>query len=147
MDDPGTGPAVSTATNDVMEPGRPGYVVPDGALLALLALDGLLLGAFGLVFTPLYTKGVPVPMGAVLSILVLPWLVHRAGEVNTRPAVAAVPLVAWVVAVGVLGLFGPGGDAMLALDWQSLLLLAGGIGAGLWALRAVLEEYYRRERG
>jgi hypothetical protein len=47
------------------------------------------------------------------------------------------------VAVGVLGLLGPGGDAMLLPDWQSLLLVVGGVGAGLWSLRAVLEQDYR----
>lgn len=122
-------------------------LVPDGALLVLLVVDGLLLGAFGLVFTPLYTNGVPVPMGVVLSVLVLPWLVRRAGEVDPRPAVAAAPLTAWVAAVGVLGLFGPGGDVMLGPDWQSLLLVVAGVGAGLWGLRAVLEQEYGRSAG
>jgi hypothetical protein len=131
----------------ILVPEQPGPLVPDGALLVLLVFDGLLLGAFGLMFTPLYTNGIPVPMGAVLSILVLPWLVQQAGEIDARPAVAGAPLTAWVVAVGVLGLLGPGGDAMLAQNWQSLLLLAGGIGAGLWGLRGVLEQGYRRRAG
>jgi hypothetical protein len=144
--DPGTQAAI-TPMDDVMGDRRPRSAVPDGALLGLLVLDGLLLGAFGLMFTPLYTNGVPVPMGAVLSILVLPWLVHRAGEVCGRPVVAAAPLIAWVLAVAVLGLSGPGGDTMLVVDWQSLLLLVGGIGAGLWALRTVIEEHYRNGRG
>jgi hypothetical protein len=52
-----------------------------------------------------------------------------------------------VVAVGVLGLLGPGGDAMLAANWQSLVLLVGGIGSGLWALRAVIERGYRERAG
>lgn len=131
------------ATADRAEP-----FVPRGALLVLLVVNGLLLGAFGLMFTPLYTNGIPVPMGAVLSILVLPWLVRQAGEIDARPAVAGSPLTAWVVAVAVLGLFGPGGDAMLVPNWQSLLLVFGGIGAGLWALRAVMEqEYLRRNDG
>lgn len=129
----------------VPEPPQP--LVPGGALLVLLVVDGVLLGGFGLMFTPLYTSGVPIPMGAVLSILVLPWLVNRAGEIDARPAIAASPLTAWVVTVGVLGLFGPGGDAMLAGNWQSLLLLVGGIGAGLWALRSVLERGYRERAG
>jgi hypothetical protein len=135
-DEPGTGERILT---DEPEP-----LVPHGALLVLLVVNGLLLGAFGLMFTPLYTNGIPVPMGAVLSILVLPWLVRQAGEIDARPAVAGSPLTAWVVAVAVLGLFGPGGDAMLVPNWQSLLLLVGGIGAGLWALRAVMEQEYRR---
>jgi hypothetical protein len=117
----------------------------DAALLALLIVNGALLGAFGLMFTPLYTNGIPVPMGIVLSVLLLPWLVRRAGEIDARPAVAGAPLTAWVVAVGVLGLLGPGGDAMLAGNWQSLALLVGGIGAGLWGLRAVMEREYRRK--
>ncbi|MHA6629326.1 DUF6113 family protein [Pseudonocardia sichuanensis] len=129
----------------MLVPDAPEPLVPAGALLALLVVDGLLLGAFGLVFTPLYTNGIPVPMGAVLSMLLLPWLVRRAGEIDGRPAVASAPLTAWVVAVVVLGLFGPGGDAMLAANWQSLLLLVGGIGVGLWAVRAVLEQSYREQ--
>jgi len=107
------------------------------ALLALLVLDGALLGAFGLVFTPLYHGPIPVPMGAVLSALILPWLVARAGEIEPRTAVAAAPLVAWLLVVVGIGLWGPGGDVLLAADWQSLLLLGGGIGSGLWALRGV----------
>jgi hypothetical protein len=130
--------------SDLTEHDMPEPLLPDGALLALLVLDGVLLGAFGLVFTPLYTNGVPVPMGAVLSVLVLPWLVRRAGEINPRPGLAGAPLTAWVLAVAVLGLLGPGGDTMLPATWQSLLLLVGGIGAGLWALRDVLEREYSK---
>ena len=127
----------------------PGHdpLMPDSALLVLLVADGLLLGVFGLVFTPLYTNGIPVPMGIVLSVLVLPWLVRHAGEIDARPAVAGAPLTAWVVSVGVLGLLGPGGDAMLAANWQSLVLLVSGRGTGLWALRGVMEEEYRRGAG
>jgi hypothetical protein len=123
-------------------------VVPDRMLLALLVFDGALLGAFGLVFTPLHAGGVPVPMGIVLSVLVLPWLVQRAGEVEARPAIAGAPLTAWAVTVGLLGLAGPGGDMMLSAApttaWKSLLLVAGGLGAGLWALRRVLIREYQR---
>jgi hypothetical protein len=126
---------------------EPDPLVPDSALLVLLVVDGLLLGAFGLMFTPLYTNGIPVPMGIVLSVLVLPWLVRHAGEIDGRPAVAGAPLTAWVVAVGVLGLLGPGGDAMLAANWQSLVLLVSGIGTGLWALRGVMEREYQRRVG
>ena len=126
---------------------EPDPLVPDSALLVLLVVDGLLLGAFGLMFTPLYTNGIPVPMGIVLSVLVLPWLVRHAGEIDGRPAVAGAPLTAWVVAVGVLGLLGPGGDAMLAANWQSLVLLVSGLGTGLWALRGVMEREYQRRVG
>jgi hypothetical protein len=41
--------------------------------------------------------------------------------------VAALPLVVWLLVLGVLGVGGPGGDVLLAADWRSMLLLAGGI--------------------
>jgi hypothetical protein len=138
---------VDETAEDMLAPDDAEPLVPDSALLVLLVADGLLLGAFGLMFTPLYTNGIPVPMGIVLSVLVLPWLVRQAGEIDPRPAVAGAPLIAWVVAVGVLGLFGPGGDMMLLADWQSLLLAVGGIGAGLWGLQKVLQREYRGSDG
>jgi len=116
----------------------------DGAVLALLAFDGALLGAFGLAFAPLYAGAVPVPMGALLSILILPWLVTRAGEIDPRPALAGAPLIAWLLVVLVLGLTGPGGDALLPATWQSVLLFVGGLAAGLLALRRVLNSGYER---
>jgi hypothetical protein len=107
--------------------------------LILLVVDGGLLGAFGLAFTPLYWGPVPVPVGALVSILVLPWLVRRAGEIDPGASMAGAPLWAWLIVVFVLGIGGPGGDTLLPLTWQSLLLVGGGLGAGLWALRRVLD--------
>lgn len=107
----------------------------DGLVLGVLILDGALLGAFGLLFNPLYTGSVPVPMGTLLSILILPWLIMRAAEINPRRGAAAAPFVAWGVSVAVLGLFGPGGDVLLPVTWQSVLLCAGGLGAGCYGLR------------
>lgn len=120
--------------------------LPGRVVLALLVLDGVLLGAFGLMFTPLYANGVPAPMGAVLSLLVLPWLVTRAGEIDPRPGLAGAPLTAWVLTVAVLVLFGPGGDEMLIVSWPALVLVAALL-AGLWALRLVIERGYRSNRG
>ena len=107
----------------------------DRGLLALLIVDGVLTGLVGLAFTPLYLAAVPAPLGVLLSVLVLPWLVLRAGEVDRR--FAGAPIFAWFATIAVLGLFGPGGDALLTGSWQSLLLVVGGIGAGLWALQRV----------
>jgi hypothetical protein len=137
------GPA--TAMSEPAKPEPP--TTSDGAVLGLLVVDGALLGGLGLVLAPLYAGGVPLPVGVVVSVLILPWLVFRAAEVDPRPSRAGAPLLAWVVAVGVLGLAGPGGDAMLPATWQSLLLVIGGIGAGLWALRSVLNTEYRRSGG
>jgi hypothetical protein len=130
---------------DESEP-EPERGLPDGAVLALLVLDGALLGIFGLMFTPLYTNGIPVPMGAVLSFLVLPWLVTRAGEIDARPAMAGAPLIAWLLAIVVLVLVGPGGDQLLIVGWPALVLVAA-LFAGLWSLRAVVERAYRGDGG
>ena len=137
------GPA--TAMSEPVKPGSP--TTPDGAVLGLLVIDGVLLGALGLVLAPFYAAGVPVPVGVVLSVLIVPWLVFRAAEADPRPSRAGAPLLGWVAAVAVLGLAGPGGDVMLPATWQSLLLLIGGIGAGLWALRSVLNSEHGRSGG
>jgi hypothetical protein len=107
-------------------------------VLALLVVDGVLTGAVGLAFTPLYLGAVPAPFGVLLTVLVLPWLVLRAGEIDRR--FAGAPVFAWFATIAVLGLFGPGGDALLTTSWQSLLLVVGGVGAGLWALRRVRDH-------
>ncbi len=114
--------------------------IGDVAALTLLSSNGMLLGAFSLAFTPMYVAGFPVPMGILFAVLILPWLVTRAGEIDPRPVSAAGPLISWVLVVLVLGLGGPGGDVMLPVIWQSGVLLLGGIVAGLWALRDVVDH-------
>ena len=104
--------------------GLPGGVV-DGAVLGLLTLNGALVGVFGPLFNPLYEGSVPLPMGAILTILILPWLVARAAEIDPRRWAAAAPLLAWAATVGLIGFVGPGGDVLLPATWQSLLLCAG----------------------
>ena len=131
------------------EPGSrlPGPGLRSPGLFALLVLDGLLLGAIGLVLTPMYAGAVPTPVGALLSIALLPWLVLRTGELDARPGMAGAPLLAWLLAVGVLGVGGPGGDVLLPATWQSVLLVFGGLFAGLLALRKVLMGEVAGERG
>jgi hypothetical protein len=111
----------------------------EGGLLGLLLLDAIMLGAMGLVLTPYHFGAAPVPVGAVLVVLVLPWLVLRAADIDPRPGVAASPLWAWLLTTLVLGLWGPGGDAMLPMPpgpaWTSLVLVGGGLLAGVVALR------------
>jgi hypothetical protein len=126
------------ADTRVPGPELPRTGIRSPGLLGLLVVDGLLLGAIGLVLTPMYVGAVPTPVGAVLSIVLLPWLVLRAGELDPRPGLAGAPVLAWLLAVGVLGLGGPGGDVLLPATWQSLLLVFGGLFAGLLALRKVL---------
>ena len=130
------GPPWSAAPEGVERQGS-GGLTPLG--LALLTLDGALLGAIGVGFTPIFVAGVPVPMGVLFTVLVLPWLVLRAGELDRRPGVAGLPLIAWFLVVAVLAVVTPGGDVMVPLWWQSGALLLGGVGTGLWALRQVQE--------
>ena len=111
----------------------------EGGLLGLLLLDAILLAGLGLAFTPFYVGSTPVPIGALLVVLVLPWLVLRAAEIDPRPSVAAAPLSTWLLVTLVLGLWGPGGDAILPMApttvWTSLVLVGGGLLAGVVALR------------
>jgi hypothetical protein len=111
----------------------------EGGLLGLLLLDAILLAGIGLVLTPYYVGGLLVPVGAVLVVLVLPWLVSRAAEVDPRPSVAAAPLWVWLLVTLLLGLWGPGGDAILPMApttvWTSLVLVGGGLLAGVVTLR------------
>ncbi len=131
------GPPWTAAPEEVERRGS-GVLTPLG--LALLTLDGALLGAFGVGFTPIFVAGVPVPMGVLFTVLVLPWLVLRAGELDARPGVAALPVIAWFLVVAVLAVVSPGGDVMVPLWWQSGALLLGGVATGLWALRQVQDE-------
>ncbi|GAA4690319.1 hypothetical protein GCM10023215_28710 [Pseudonocardia yuanmonensis] len=104
----------------------------------------VLLAALELLLQPLYIGPVPVPVGTVLALLTMPWLIHAAAEVSTATVVAASPLVAWIAVVGVLGFAGPGGDVVLPATWQSLLLLVAGLLSGLVPLRRVVEAADRR---
>ncbi|MCE0766188.1 hypothetical protein LWC35_25270 [Pseudonocardia kujensis] len=112
--------------------------------LAAVLVAAALLAALELLLQPLYIGSVPAPVGTVLVLLTMPWLVHAAADVSTATAVAASPLVVWVVVLGVLGFAGPGGDVLLPATWQSLLLLVAGLLAGLLPLRRIVEAADRR---
>lgn len=104
-------------------------------VLAVLVVDAVVLAVVELLFLPLrfdgyvlpdVLGGIPVPVSALAAALTTPWLVSVAGKVAPRLPVAAAPLIAWIVAVAVFGMFGPGGDLVLISDWRSLLLFACG---------------------
>jgi hypothetical protein len=109
--------------------------VRDGLTLAVLALDAAILAVVELLFLPLSFDGyvlpyalggLPVPASALVAALSTPWLVSVAGTLSTRLLVAATPLIAWIIAIAVFGMFGPGRDLVLVSDWRSLLLFACG---------------------
>lgn len=103
--------------------------------LVVLIVDAVILAVVELLFLPLrfdgyllpYTLGgISVPASAVVAALSTPWLVSVAGKLSPRMLFASAPLLAWIVAVAVFGMFGPGGDLVLVSDWRSLLLFACG---------------------
>ncbi|MPZ79489.1 MAG: hypothetical protein GEV28_03445 [Actinophytocola sp.] len=106
----------------------------DRVLLVVLMLDAVVLAVVELLFLPLAfdgyllpnLDGFPLPLMPVLAAVTTPWLVSSAGKLSPRLAVAAAPLLAWIVTIAWFGMFGPGGDLLLTADWRSLLLFAGG---------------------
>jgi hypothetical protein len=109
--------------------------VKNGLMLAVLIVDAVILAVVELLFVPLrfdgyllpYTLGgMEVPVSALVAALTTPWLVSVAGKLSSRLLVAASPLLAWILTVGVFGMFGPGGDMVLMADWRAMLLFACG---------------------
>jgi hypothetical protein len=109
--------------------------VRDWLTLAVLVLDAVVLAVVELLFLPLrfdgyllpYTLGgAPVPVAALVAALTTPWLVTVAGRLSPKLLIAAAPLIGWILAVAVFGMFGPAGDLVLVADWRSLLLFACG---------------------
>jgi len=103
--------------------------------LAVLVLDAVVLAVLELLFLPLRFDGsllpyalggMPLPVSALVAALTTPWLVSVAGRLAPKMLVAAAPLIGWILAVAVFGMFGPGSDLVLVADWRSLLLFACG---------------------
>lgn len=119
----------------------------DRLLLGLLLLDAVVLAVVELLFLPLrfdgyllpnVLDGLPLPLTSVLAAVTTPLLVSSAARLAPRLGVAAAPLLVWIAAVAVFGMFGPGGDLVLIADWRSLLLFACGALPGAVALGKVV---------
>ncbi|ANY05981.1 hypothetical protein [Pseudonocardia sp. HH130630-07] len=107
---------------------------------ALLVVLSVLLAAFELMFQMLYIGPVPVPVGTVVVLVSLPWLVRTTvTEISPTALGAAAPVLLWFVSILVLGMFGPGGDILLPANWQSLLLLVAGAGVGVVSFRRAVD--------
>jgi hypothetical protein len=96
-------------------------------ILVVLVFDALALAAVEVLYLPLRVGTVPFPITILLAAVSTPWLVRSAAELGGPRVVAAVPLVMWTLAFGVLGLGGLGGEVLLPADWRPALLLAGGL--------------------
>jgi hypothetical protein len=93
--------------------------------VVVLVADAAGLAVVELLYLPLRVGTVPFPITILLAAVSTPWLVRSAAELG-GPRMAAVPLVVWVLTLGVL-VAGPGGDVLFPMDWRSALLLAGGM--------------------
>ena len=80
------------------------------AVLALLAVDGVLSAILGALLLPVYLGPVPFPISALLSGLINAALVWAASYWTDSTRLAALPLWAWLAAVSWFTLGGPGGD-------------------------------------
>jgi len=119
---------------------EPGERTDARLVSALLALDAALLAMMELMFLQLRVGSVPVPASALVALVTTPWLVRRVGEFTGRPGAGAT-LTAWIAVVVVLGLFAPGGGALLLGDWPTLLLVLAGMLPGAFALGRVLRDH------
>lgn len=104
----------------------------------VLVVDAVALAGLELLYLPLRIDGVAFPVTILVAALSTPWLVRHAASLGGRPVVAAAPLLAWVVAIMVFGVAGPGGDVLLPADWRSVCLLGGGLFPAAVALGGAL---------
>jgi len=98
-----------------------------GAVLAVLALDGVLVAVAGAFLLPLYLGPVPFPVSALVSGLINAALVWAACHWTDNPRLAGLPLWTWLATVAVLTFGGPGGDIVFGgpgiMGYSVLLLI------------------------
>jgi hypothetical protein len=108
------------------------------AILALLAVDGVLSAVGGAFLLPSYIGSVPFPVSALVSGLLNVSLVWAAQRWTTSTRLAALPLWTWLLTVLLMCLPGPGNDAIFAgrgvMAYSPLLLIAVGLLPACWVL-------------
>jgi hypothetical protein len=108
------------------------------AILALLAVDGVLSAICGAIFLPSYIGSVPFPVSALISGALNAVLVWAAGRWTSSARIAALPLWTWLLAVLLMCRPGPGGDVIFAgrgaMAYGLFLLLAAGLVPSFWVL-------------
>jgi len=97
------------------------------AVLAVLAIDGVLSAVAGAFLLPLRIGSVPFPISALLSGLVNAALVWAALQWTSAPRLAALPLWCWLLTVAGLSFGGPGDDIVFGgvgiMQFAPLLLI------------------------
>ena len=108
------------------------------AILALLAVDGVLSAVGGAFLLPSYMGSVPFPVSALVSGLLNMSLVWAAQRWTTSTRLAALPLWTWLLTVLLMCLPGPGNDVIFAgrgvMAYSPLLLIAVGLLPACWVL-------------
>ena len=105
------------------------------ATLVVVLVASALLAVLEVMQQPLYVGEWPAPVGTVIALITMPWLVRTAAGTFDSLLVAGSPIIVWLVVVLVLG---SGSDVMVPATWQSLLLVVAALGSGLYALRGVV---------
>jgi hypothetical protein len=117
---------------------RPDLTVFRIAVLALLAVDGVLSAIGGALFLPSYIGAIPFPVSALLSGALNAVLVWAAAGWTRSARVAALPLWTWLLAVLFMCQTGPGGDVIFAgrgvMAYGLFVLLAVGLAPSVWVL-------------
>lgn len=104
----------------------------DRLLLAMLVVDGFVVGVMSVAFAYLRFGGVAIPVAAVLAGIVNCVLLWLTAAITDGPA-RYLPLLAWLLALVAGAISGPGGDIVLLPDGALMLPTLGllAIGAGL----------------
>ncbi len=120
--------------------------VPAGAQLTVLVVLTVLLAVLELMFQSAYIGPVPLPIGTLVIVLTMPWLVRTTVETWPTTGGAAMVPVVWFLTTAVVGALGPGGDTLLVPTWQTLLLLATGVLVGLFCFRRAVDRMAAADR-
>ncbi len=96
-------------------------------MIGLLGVYAVVFAVLEVLYLPLYIGSVAAPFGALGAALTNAGLAHFAGWFTTRTSVAAIPVLAWLVAVLIMASGGPGGDVLVPGDWKALLLFGLGL--------------------
>ncbi|MFI8770973.1 facilitated glucose transporter [Gordonia sp. NPDC062954] len=104
----------------------------DRALLALLVVNGIVVGVLSVAFVYLRFGGIAIPVAAVLAGIVNAVLLWLAAAITDGP-LRFLPLLAWLLVLVAGALPGPGGDLVLVPDGTLVLPTLGllAIGAGV----------------
>ncbi|MCW4355097.1 hypothetical protein ONR57_17465 [Hoyosella sp. YIM 151337] len=113
----------------------------DYIIVAVLCVDGFILGLVSVFFLPSYVGGVPFPLSVFVSAVGNIVLVEAARRLGFGRAMAAVPVAAWMIAVLLAYAGGPGGDMVIpAADARGLFLVLGGlVPVGFWLFRDMVQ--------